>query len=40
VNFLRSALINTKKQDTTARQFIATMQGFVQEPVAAGKTSG
>jgi hypothetical protein len=26
VNFLRGALINTKKQDLTARQFIATMK--------------
>jgi hypothetical protein len=38
VNFLRGALINTKKQDMTARKYIATMQGFVQELAAAGKT--
>jgi hypothetical protein len=38
VNFLRGALINTKKQDMIAQRFIATMQGFVQELVAAGKT--
>jgi hypothetical protein len=38
VNFLRCALINTKKQDMSARQYIATMQGFVQELAAAGKT--
>jgi hypothetical protein len=31
-------LINTKKQDMTARQYIAKMQGFVQELAAAGKT--
>jgi hypothetical protein len=38
VNFLRGALINTKKQDMSAWQYIATMQGFVQELVAVGKT--
>jgi hypothetical protein len=34
VNFLRGALINTKKQDL----FITTMKGFVSELAAAGKT--
>jgi hypothetical protein len=38
VNFLHGALSNTKKQDMSARQYIATMQGFVQELAAAGKT--
>jgi hypothetical protein len=38
VNFLRGALINTKKLDMTAREYIGKMQSFASELAAAGKT--
>jgi hypothetical protein len=37
VNFLRGALINTKKLEMTAREYIAKMQSFASELAAAGK---
>ena len=38
VNMLRGALINTKKLDMPARQFITKMKGFVSELATIGKT--
>ena len=37
ISNLRGALINTKKQDMTALQFITKMKGFASELAAAGK---